>query len=209
MIRRPIVNLDEHSHFRIFGMVVFELKDAEKRATISQLFVDHRDRLQFYLRSLSASEDDARQMAQEAYLRMLRIKRRDFVGNPQAYLYRVARNLVHKLDSGQQIADHTVDGDLDTFEAPEPSPEELAALDVRRREVERVMQELSPKCCAAVMLHWHQGLTQKESPEYAGYKSNGTTQLSILLPFPINNFSQNWINFNCVVNARKPNEYAS
>lgn len=30
MIRRPIVNLDEHSYFGIFGSVVFELKDAEK-----------------------------------------------------------------------------------------------------------------------------------------------------------------------------------
>ncbi len=30
MSARPIVNLDEHSHFRIFGLVVFESKDAEK-----------------------------------------------------------------------------------------------------------------------------------------------------------------------------------
>lgn len=97
------------------------IPNTDKRAIISQLFVDHRDRLQFYLRSLSASEDDARQLAQEAYLRMLGIKRRDFVRNPQAYLYRVARNLLHEWYSGQQIADDKVDLDLDRFEALEPS----------------------------------------------------------------------------------------
>ncbi len=30
MSRRPIVNLDEHSHFGIFGLVAFESKDADK-----------------------------------------------------------------------------------------------------------------------------------------------------------------------------------
>ncbi len=125
------------------------IPNTDKRAIISQLLVDHRDRLQFYLRPLSASEDDARELAQEAYLRMLRIKRRDLVRNPQAYLYRVARNLLHELYSGQQIADDNVDVDLDTFEAPDPSPEELAELDVRRREVEREYCQVNRKAWAS------------------------------------------------------------
>lgn len=132
------------------------------QSLVVQLFADHRDRLQAYLRARLANPDDVAELAQEAYLRMLRVKRVDLIRCPQAYLYRVARNLVHELYTGQRIIN---DGDIDVdlLESGEPSPDELAVLAGRRKLIERSIRELPPKCQAALLLHWHEGLTQAET----------------------------------------------
>ncbi len=137
------------------------MRQAEERAAVARLFADHRDRLQQYLRSRLANEDDAAELAQEAYLRMLRVKRADLIRHPQAYLYRIAHNLLHELYTGRRV---TTDAEieLDLLESDEPSPHELAVLNSRWQLIERAMQELPAKCQAAVLLHWHEGMTQAE-----------------------------------------------
>lgn len=133
----------------------------QSKTAIAKLFADHHDRLQYYLRARLANEDDAAELTQEAYLRMLRVKRSDLIRHPQAYLYRIARNLVHELYTGQRLPTDDA-ADLELFEADEPGPAELAALNLRRRMIERAMKELSPKCQAVLLLHWQEGLTQAE-----------------------------------------------
>jgi RNA polymerase sigma-70 factor (ECF subfamily) len=134
---------------------------AEQRAAITQLFADHRDRLQQYLRLRLANEEDAAELAQEAYLRMLRVKRADLIRHPQAYLYRIAHNLLHELYTGR-IVNTDVDVELDLLESDDLSPQQHAVLTTRRQLIERAIEELPAKCRAALLLHWHEGLTQAE-----------------------------------------------
>jgi RNA polymerase sigma-70 factor (ECF subfamily) len=137
---------------------------AVERAAITQLFADHRDRLQQYLRLRLANEEDAAELAQEAYLRLLRVKRADLIRHPQAYLFRIAHNLLHELYTGR--CPHTdVDVELDLLESDDLSPHQLAVLDTRRQLIEQAMQELPTKCRAALLLHWREGLTQAEIGE--------------------------------------------
>lgn len=133
----------------------------KERAPVALLFADHRDRLQQYLRSRLNNEDDAAELAQEAYLRMLRVKRADLIRHPQAYLFRIAHNLLHELYTGRW-PNSTVDMELDLLESDDPSPHELAVLNSRRKLIEKAIQELPAKCQAALLLHWHAGLTQAE-----------------------------------------------
>lgn len=137
----------------------------EARAGVAQLFADHRDRLQQYLRARLANPDDAAELAQEAYLRLLRVKRADLIRHPQAYLFRIAHNLLHELYTGGQMRiDADVDGEmeLDALESAEPTPDELAVLAARRGMIEKTVAELPAKCQAALVLHWREGLTQEE-----------------------------------------------
>ena len=136
----------------------------QARARVAQLFADHRDRLEAYLRTRLANRDDAAELAQEAYLRLLRVKQADLIRHPQAYLYRIARNLVHELYAGQR-ASSVAEIDVDQLESRDPSPYELAVLAKRRELVERAMEELAPKCQAALLLRWREGLTQQEIAE--------------------------------------------
>jgi RNA polymerase sigma-70 factor (ECF subfamily) len=137
---------------------------SEERVVVARLFADHRDRLQQYLRSRLANDDDAAELAQEAYLRMLRVKRADLIRHPQAYLFRIAHNLLHELYTGSR-PNADVDVELDLLESHEPSPQELAVLAARRKLIEQAVQELPVKCQAALVLHWREGLTQAEIGE--------------------------------------------
>jgi RNA polymerase sigma-70 factor (ECF subfamily) len=51
-------------------------------------------RLFRFLLSKLASRDDASDLMQEAYLRLIRIERPELIRNPETYLFRIASNLV-------------------------------------------------------------------------------------------------------------------
>ena len=152
----------EHGHLKLANGEA--MPTAEEHATTAQLFADHRDRLQQYLRARLANEEDAAELAQEAYLRLLRVKRADLIRHPQAYLFRIAHNLLHELYTGRRF-DTEADVDLDLLQSADPSPHELAVLQARRQLIETAIQELSPKCRAALLLHWREGRTQAEIGE--------------------------------------------
>ena len=102
-------------------------------------------------------------MAQEAFLRLMRVKRVDLIRHPEAYLYRIARNLVIEINTGSQLRGSDVN--IDQLESGDPSPYDLAALARRRELVAQAISELPPKCQAALLLRWREDLTQAEIAE--------------------------------------------
>src|SRR6202162_4121619 len=65
-----------------------------KPSLVERLFAEHRGALQtFFLRRIRAKAD-AGDLAQEVYVRMLRISDQEAIRNPVHYLYTVANNLV-------------------------------------------------------------------------------------------------------------------
>src|SRR5215469_18603185 len=55
------------------------------------------DLVRFIARRLR-SVSDARDVAHEAYVRLLRVKRKDLIRDPQAYLYRIAINILYEFE---------------------------------------------------------------------------------------------------------------
>src|SRR5215475_4498893 len=64
------------------------------RGFVERLFSEHRRALQAYFHRRIRTKSDAPDLAQEVYLRMLRVSDPDAIRNPQLYLYTVASNLV-------------------------------------------------------------------------------------------------------------------
>src|ERR1700736_2602298 len=65
-----------------------------KPSLVGRLFAEHRAALQsFFLRRIRTMADAA-DLAQEVYIRMLRISNQEAIRNPVHYLYTVANNLV-------------------------------------------------------------------------------------------------------------------
>src|SRR5258707_15299570 len=63
-------------------------------SVVGRLFAEHRAALQsFFLRRIR-TKADAADLAQEVYVRMLRIRDLDAIRSPVSYLYTVANNLV-------------------------------------------------------------------------------------------------------------------
>jgi DNA-directed RNA polymerase specialized sigma24 family protein len=95
-----------------------------KPSLVERLFAEHRGGLQAFFRRRIRSKSDASDLAQEVYLRMLRISDQEAIRKPVHYLYTVANNLVKEhavLDrrqaSGVDIDEASVQEQLGTLPA--------------------------------------------------------------------------------------------
>ncbi len=142
-----------------------------KTGLVEALFEKHRSALQTFFYRRIRTKADAPDLAQEVYLRMLRVSDTDAIRNPELYLYTVANNLVKEhavLDRRQACG---VDVDETTIQ------EQLAVLptlDVELDSTQRiarlteVLAQLRPRCRAAVILHYQHGQSYTEIGERLG-----------------------------------------
>lgn len=131
---------------------------------IHALWTSAQNDLVRYLASRLPCEDDARDLAQEAYLRLLRLERGDLVRCPEAYLFRIASNLVHEywLKERTGIAANKDSKD------PDVMPDDGSAIDVRAEQSQsleilqqalRLLPEMQQK---VVLMHRRDGMTYDE-----------------------------------------------
>jgi len=65
-----------------------------RKGLVERLFAEHRRALQTFFYRRIRTKSDAPDLAQEVYVRMLRVNDIDAIRNPERYLYTVASNLV-------------------------------------------------------------------------------------------------------------------
>jgi len=121
------------------------------------------DLVRFIARRLR-SVADARDLAHEAYVRLLRVKRRDLIRDPQAYLYRIAANVLYEFELKRK-ADAiglTRCAQYQAAEADFGHPERDVEALLARQRIEAVLDQLSPRCRAVLILYRRDGLTYKE-----------------------------------------------
>jgi RNA polymerase sigma factor (sigma-70 family) len=146
-----------------------------KKTCVERLFTDHGPALHAFLNRRLRKAADAAELAQEVYVRMLRIPDMSAVRNPEAYLYAVASNLAK--EHGRRLApgSKVIDIDEPTVQA------QLAQLPSYGGEIDReqrvkrlheVLNQLSPKCRAAVVLQYWHGLSYEEIGLRLGVSTN-------------------------------------
>jgi RNA polymerase sigma factor (sigma-70 family) len=139
----------------------------DRRAFVEKLFAKHRVALQAFFYRRIRTKPDAADLAQEVYLRMLRVPDTDAIRNPEAYLYTVAANLLKENAVADRRLTVRIDADTNSPEPPEDWPAVDSALDASRR-IERlavVLRQLTPKCRAAVILQYRYELSYQEIAE--------------------------------------------
>ena len=136
-----------------------------KPSLVERLFAEQRGALQAFFRRRIRSKADAPDLAQEVYLRMLRISDQEAIRNPVLYLYTVANNLVkeHAVLDRRQASGIDID-EVGTPEQLEVLPAFEGELDAARRaaRLRVVLKQLRPKCQAAVVLRFTHGLSYRE-----------------------------------------------
>jgi RNA polymerase sigma factor (sigma-70 family) len=107
---------------------------------------------------------DARDLAQETYVRLLRLDRKDLIRDPRPYLYRIACNILYEFELKRKsdlagLRRWSADR-RDEFESEgiEACTENL----VLERRLEAALRGLTPKCRAVVILHRREGMTYEE-----------------------------------------------
>ncbi len=140
-------------------------KHASKPGRSAGAFEQYRPELRRFLRRHVREAQAANDLAQEVYLRLLRFPPEEVVRQPQAYLYRVASNVVH--DFNLRVREERVSFDSSTVDALTERPHTLPAdelvdqLDLEQ-EVDRVLARLPEAWRAALVLRKRDGLSYPE-----------------------------------------------
>lgn len=124
----------------------------ERRRLVSRLFAEHNRSLVSFLTARLHCEQEARDVAQEAYVRMLQLDRP--VSFHKAYLFRIAENLAVDRVRQKVVRERLTEDDLldNILHAPE-QPEIRALAQAELEDVQRRLRELSPKCRYAFAQH--------------------------------------------------------
>ncbi len=146
-----------------------------KKALVERLFAQHGSALRAYLYRRVRHRPDAAELAQEVYLRMLRLSDTDAIRNPEAYLYTVASNLAkeHRVLDRRQPRPIDVE-DATTQEMMTALPGVTGQIDTEQRvkRLREVLQQLPPKCRAAVALQYWHGMTYEEISAHLGVSTH-------------------------------------
>jgi RNA polymerase sigma factor (sigma-70 family) len=129
--------------------------------------VEYQQRLRRYLRRRLRRQDDLDDLAQEVYLRLLRIKDEDQVARvrePMAYVYGVAARVIADWNgaSDRYINDAAEDQSEECLDSELDDP---AARLATQQHLERVFGKLSPMQAAALLLFERDGLSYAQISE--------------------------------------------
>lgn len=137
-----------------------ETSHLETDGLVERWYRIHRGQLVRFLRLGVGSPDDVNDLAQEVFLRLLRVPRPDLIRAPRDYLYRIATHVLAEWRARERRAG--------LHRSIEPG-EDLPAADgngpADRREaldVTRALAELPAAQASALVLRWHYGMTYRE-----------------------------------------------
>ena len=134
---------------------------------VSELFREHNRMLVGYLRSRLGSEQEAKEVAQEAYVRVLQLHEPGAPGLLRAYLFKTAANLAVDRLRHRRVRQRSEE-QPQLFEELNPTGGELddpAEQLLAREQADqllRILQELPVKCQQVMNLHRFEGASQRD-----------------------------------------------
>jgi RNA polymerase sigma factor (sigma-70 family) len=138
--------------------------------TIAYLFREHNRALVGYLRARLRSEQEAKEVAQEAYVRLLQLQKPGSPGLLRAYLFKTATNIATDRLRHRMVQRRAGQGEL-FEELSATSPNDPAVQLLARERVEQLLhclQELPAKCRQIFQLHRLEGIDQRAVAERVG-----------------------------------------
>jgi RNA polymerase sigma factor (sigma-70 family) len=150
------------------------LQVSAKRHFLSEIERAHSGELRRFLATRLRNRADVSDLIQEVYLRLLRLRDHEAIRNPQAYLYTIARHVLHQHALRRAVAPDTMDplqvvNALHANVANDPAEE----VDIERR-VEALGRSLaseSPRAYAVLVMYRCEGMTLKQIGERLGISS--------------------------------------
>lgn len=148
----------------------------DKRTFWARMFTAHQAALNGFFRRRLANPWDAQDLAQEVYVRLLRVDggEESSIANPEAYLFTVASNLVKEHAVLQKRRGQVVDMAqvLLELEAPQGSAEDEAEREFRRRRLAEVLDRLPPRCKAVMLMQHRDGMSYEEMAVQLGVSTH-------------------------------------
>jgi len=143
------------------------MADSQHSRRLAQWVARWNGQLTRFLGRRLHSQVDAEDLAQEVYLRLLRIEHLEEIEQLQAYVYQVARNIAAEWSArAQQTYPHSSE-ELDAL-IELTTPESLVGEAIESRQLDLALQELRVTSRAAVYLKLRDGKTHEEIAAHLG-----------------------------------------
>jgi RNA polymerase sigma factor (sigma-70 family) len=147
----------------------------KRRGFVEKLFAEHRGAVQRYIYRRIRTKSDAADLAQEVYVRMLRVSDTEAIRDPQRYLYTVASNLVKEhaaLDRRQANALEIDETSLQQRLGDLPPLDRQLDESQMARQLRWALEQLPVNWRTAVILQYRYGLTYEEIADRLGVSSS-------------------------------------
>lgn len=128
---------------------------------VAGLVASHGAQLQRFLLARIANRADVPDIAQEVYLRMMRIPNAESIRSPQAYLFTVAQHVLQQYTLKASATPRSV-GFTEVMASSEADPVLEVAAQQCLEQLQRTLEDLSPKARATFLLHRREGLSLGE-----------------------------------------------
>jgi RNA polymerase sigma-70 factor (ECF subfamily) len=120
-----------------------------------------------YLRRRLPGRIDPEDLAQEVYVRLLRVEKLEQIKEPQAYLYRVASNVAAEWRMRAVHSKPHSDAELETLVATD-TPESLFDDAQFSAQLDSALQKMTPMVRAVIYLKLREDLSHEEIAEHLG-----------------------------------------
>lgn len=138
----------------------------EKRAFWARMFVKHHSALNGFFRRRVLHPWDAQDLAQEVYLRLLRVDRgeENTIDNVEAYLYTVAANLVkeHGILQKRLPANVDIATVFPELESPGGSAEDEIERQFRRQWAAETLDRLPARCRTVMIMRYRDEMSYEQ-----------------------------------------------
>lgn len=115
-----------------------------------------------FLRSRLSHGDQAQDLAQEVYLRLLRVEDLRLIRNPRAFVIHLAAHAAHEWRMLARNRLQHSEEELQQLIADGGDPADALERDGQIHQLERVLSTLSPKNRAVLLMHRRDGMTCQE-----------------------------------------------
>jgi len=131
---------------------------------VASLYKESHPKLFGYLLKSLRSKQDAQDLSQEAYLRLLRVDQVKLIDNPQAYLFRIAVNLIYELRIRSNGNKALVTDSLDDVEELISSNDPQSAFEISDAiaQLEKTVKELPAVYQSILLMRKRDGLSHTE-----------------------------------------------
>ena len=146
-------------------------RDDNQASFVAGLAVKYGQRLRRFLSTRARNVADVPDLAQEVFLRLMRVDQHAIIKSPEAYLFTVASHVAHQHTLRESSAPQSVDITELLTELQLVSPDDPALQAETQQRIgalERALAQLPPKYATALLLHRFAGFSIEEIGQRLG-----------------------------------------
>jgi RNA polymerase sigma factor (sigma-70 family) len=147
-----------------------EFTEAAPRLSIEKVISSCHSSLLNFLRLRLRVADDARDVAQEAYIRLMKYEGSEDVKSPESLLFRIAINIANDMgraDKVRKVSEHCDIDEMD-FDSGVATPEREVAACEQLDLLYDAIEQLPTKCRQVFVLHRFHNMTYPQIADHCG-----------------------------------------